>query len=288
MGLKSTIGGFLRDKLGVSELKHQLQQRLHFSQAMLQLSVPEVIIPDEAALKYSREEISKRYGIEGFDPAIHKNDLMFQHHFRKRVSDPAAALFHYYNVGLASLEGIKANVKDRQVLSVLDFGSGYGRGSRFLPFFFPEAKVSVSEVKSGALDFQQKQFGYNTLQHSEAAKSFNGEKYDLIIAISVFSHLPKEAFKAWITVLMAALTENGLLFFTYHPLEEDKDVGYLFIDQSEDSGLDWVSDRIQQRDAYGSSFYSERKMKSILSQNSLDYDILPSFSGAQTGVLISK
>lgn len=240
-------------------------------------------------MQYSRAEILKRYQISGFNSSIHKNDLMFQHHFKKMTNEPAVALFHYYNVGLAALNKLSEELGELdQISSVLDFGSGYGRGSRFLPAFFPNAKISVSEIKPGALAFQASQFGYNTIHHSEDPKSFMGDNFDLIIAVSVFSHLPEEATMNWLRALTDCLSKGGSLLFTYNPRGAGITGDYEFIAQSEDLGMEWVSDRIKQSNQYGSAFYSEQRMAEIMNKLSLSYKLLPGFSGSQNAVLIKK
>ncbi len=287
MSLKASIGRYLRDKLGVTALDHQLKDGLRFTQSLAQVAIPEVIIPDDQSLHLSMQRALELYGIRDFDPAIHKNDLMFQHHLAKLPANPAEALFHYYNVGLSSLKGIVDLLKDEsQYYSVLDFGSGYGRGSRFMPFFFPKAEIYVSDVKAGAMRFQKKQFGFNTINHTENPKSFRAINFDLIIAISVFSHLPENAFTSWLEVLTGAMTKDAVLFFTYNPLPARDKEDYKFITQSEDAGLSWVTDRLTATTEYGSSFYSETKMRSVLSRFDFEYKIISSFSGTQNAVLL--
>ena len=283
--MKSAIGRWIRNKLGITQLEYELQHRLRFSQSMLQFSVPDIILPDEQVLSYSRDQIAERYGVTGFNPAIHKNDLMFQHHLRKRPDNVSEALFHYYNVGMDALKKTRDLMPDPKPRKTLDFGSGYGRGSRFLPHFFPGSEVYVSEVKPTALKFQSDLFGFLPLAHNEDAASFKtSDKFDLIIAISVFSHLPETSFRNWLEVLTAHLADGGSLLFTYNQIASAEGP-YKFVSQSEDEGLEWVSDRIKESEHYGSSFYSQTRMKTILAHLNLSYQIIDAFSGTQSAVI---
>ena len=273
--------------MGITQLEYELQQRLKFSQAMLQFSVPELIKPDPNVLEYSSEQILERYGIEDFNPVIHKNDLMFQHHLRKMPLNLSQALFHYYNVGLDALKKSRDHLPELEPGIVLDFGAGYGRGSRFLKHFFPGAEIYVSEIKPGALKFQAEQFSYQTIFHSENARSFITDvKFDLILAVSVFSHLPETGFKEWLRLLSSRLNDGGSMIFTYNQLSSEKGGGYKFIPQSEDLGLDWVPDRIKEADTYGSAFYSQARLSDILNGEGLRYEIISSFSGSQSAVIL--
>ena len=187
------------------------------------------------------------------------------------------------------MRGIQKEIGDKtEVRSVLDFGSGYGRGSRFLNHFFPSARVSVSEIKSTALEFQKDQWGFETVSHGEDAASFRSQAVDLIIAISVFSHLPRALFEAWLLVLYDRLLPGGTLFFTYNAMQVSDNLEYSFISQSEDEGLDWVEDRIQQSENYGSAFYSDSAMRKILERAGGTFRIIPFFSGSQHAVVLSK
>lgn len=289
MSLRSSLGKCLRDKLGITQLSLELERRSHFSQALIQFAVPEVIVPDEHVLRLAREEIRERYDIEGFSGLIHRNDLMFQHHLRKMPKDPAGALFHYFNVGIAALTGIRNLDPQFTPQRVLDFGSGYGRGSRFIPFVYQDCEVWVSEIKVGAMQFQKDHFGFETIAHNTNPTEFHTEAhFDLIIAISVFSHLPEELSRSWLRTLTSVLSEKGKMLFTYNALPADQAGEYYFTQQSEDQGLTWVPDRIKEGGVYGSAWYSDRRMKSVLDELKIGYKIIHDFSGSQSAVWLWK
>ena len=282
MSLRTYIGQKLRAALGISGLECEIQRSLAFSQALEQFVVPEHIQPDQAVFAYSAAQIEKAYGIAGFDPVIHKNDLMFQHHLRKMPDKTGTALFHYYNVGLDALSKIKKLVPEAE--NILEFGAGYGRVSRFLPHFYKDAVVHVSDVKEGAMRFQAEQFGFKEIIHTEDPASFkSSQQYDLIVAISVFSHLPEDASSEWLKRMVQFLAAGGKIIFTYNPLES-KGEAYRFIEQSEDAGLSWVPDRIRKSEVYGSAFYTRRHLESLLDDLGIDYQVIGHFSGSQNAV----
>ncbi|MDZ7846254.1 MAG: class I SAM-dependent methyltransferase [Owenweeksia sp.] len=187
--MKKDLARYLRDKLGITQLKLETEEHLRFMNAYLQVMLPEQVQLSADVLAYSHREIQQRYGIEDFNAVIHKNDLMFQHHLRKL---PVMSLRPFFTIsmsGLDALSKIKA-LHPGELRQVLDFGAGYGRGSRFLKCFFEKADCSVSEIKPQALQFQASQFGHKTIAHQAEPASFEGDQYDLIMAVSGFQSSP--------------------------------------------------------------------------------------------------
>ena len=290
--MKKRLGKFLRDKLGITGTRTELTERLRFLSTYVNTMLPDRIELSSDVRKFAEIEIESRYGIKAFNAVIHKNDLMFQHHLRKLPHKAPEAVFHYFNVGLDALSKIRSLWGNRTgPVRILDFGAGYGRGSRFLPYFFPEAQISVSEVKKQAMSFQAREFGFRSIHHSESAGSFTGQDFNLIIAISVFSHLPAASSQKWLQKLWSVLEPGGILIFTYYNTDklslphED----YQFISQSEDGGMPWVSDRIEDSSLYGSAFYSESHITAVIMEaTGVEPEIIRGFSGDQDAAVLRK
>ncbi len=99
----------------------------------------------------------------------------------------------------------------------LDFACGYGRVTRFLAQEFAPHKIWVSDIYKDAVDFQKKYFKVNGF-YSYADPShveFPG-KFDIIYAGSLFSHLPENRFKQWLSALWGTLNDGGILIFSTH------------------------------------------------------------------------
>jgi hypothetical protein len=70
-------------------------------------------------------------------------------------------------------------------------------------------------------------------------------KFDVVFALSFFSHMPKTTFGRWIKALFAQLRAQGYLIFTTHGLASRKEFGnpeipsdgFLFFEKSEQGDL---------------------------------------------------
>jgi hypothetical protein len=111
---------------------------------------------------------------------------------------------------------------------VLDFASGYGRVSRFLPAMVAEDSIWVADILEPAVVFQTKQFGFNGFVSSSVPEELTvTERFDAIFVWSLFTHLPGATFTRWLRALFAQFTSRGVLFFTTRgsPLAEDSTAG---------------------------------------------------------------
>jgi SAM-dependent methyltransferase len=146
--------------------------------------------------------------------------------------------------------------------TVLDFASGYGRGTRYLPHLFPDATIWVSDILRPAVGFQVEHFGVNGMVSRRVPEEFSPPlQFDAIFVTSLFTHLPAETFARWLRRLISLLDPNGLLLFTTHDLGIARDQrgaadGFLFERRSEIPSLDL--------DDYGLTFVSEAYVRSCL------------------------
>jgi len=101
---------------------------------------------------------------------------------------------------------------------VLDFGCGAGRTSRWLMARFPDVHFSGCDVDADAIAWCQKNLpgaDFRT-NNSVPPTSFPGVAFDLVYAISVFTHLSLEHQGLWMAELHRLLKPGGLLLFTVH------------------------------------------------------------------------
>lgn len=104
---------------------------------------------------------------------------------------------------------------------ILDFGCGYGRLSRYLRLLGAEdAQVEGCDVDAPAI-------AWATAHLRNSGRFFvspdrpplprpDGGGYDLIIALSVFTHLPEDMQDAWLAELMGWVRPGGRLMATIH------------------------------------------------------------------------
>lgn len=274
MSILNRLKLYARKKLNIDGDVEHLQKQIHFLSALVNFSGKDTMEPNPSLKEKLLNFFQKERDLKRMYFPVHKNDIMFLYHLYHHESDTEEAFKSYYNVGLniaGSCAGlINKHTADAQ--SVLDFGSGYGRVSRFLPFFFPDAKIHVSEVKPDALLFQKEEFGFQIVAHSPFAESFPKQSFDVIIAGSVFTHLPQNLFEKWFTVLCTSISKKGMVMFSYNNIEriaspQNPDIHYT--SQSEDSFFR-VSDRLADDATYGLTFVSQNYLSKLAKENGLE------------------
>lgn len=293
MTWRQKIAEEVRHSLGIHDLKEEWQRKILRHQSLVYRGLSDHLPLTGTDREWARQEIASRYGCRHFVEVVHKNDLMYFHHLRKVPQSRAQALFHYYNVGLDTLHKIQQAWPGFAPQKIWDFGSGYGRMSRFLPHFFPEAEVRVSDVKAQAMDFQREVLGFSALVHGpEPFAEEQPHHFDLIMALSVLSHLPQALSARWVKLLYAHLRPGGRLFATFNGIRYAGEAGqedYCFIPQSEDAGMPWVEDHLEDSGQYGSTFYSAARLCDWLQKTTgRKPHIWEDFSGRQDAFWLQK
>ena len=132
-----------------------------------------------------------------------------------------------------------------KVASVLEFASGYGRFTRHLARVLP-GRVTCSDILPGSMDFAREQFGVKTIESSfDPAEIEFPQRYEVVLVLSLFTHLPLPAWQAWLRRLAGAVAPGGVLLFSVHNEElarEEMGVklneeGYCFLPHSESPSL---------------------------------------------------
>jgi len=147
-----------------------------------------------------------------------------------------------------------SNEQPEKKIRVLDFASGFGRVVRHLPNLMAKYNISAADIHPAACEFINTRFNIPTFLSSTKPGDLNvGNNYDYVYAMSLFSHLPDEAFGPWLKALYNILSPGGYLIFTVHgtatldrrsdffaPIyDKAKGFGYLML--SEQNDLDSVS-----------------------------------------------
>lgn len=99
----------------------------------------------------------------------------------------------------------------------MDYGSGHGRLTRHLKNTFSPSKLVAADVWDSAVRFYADELDVIPFIISKENPISNfDDKFDIIISISVFSHLPRASFESNLSSLVKVLDSDGLLMFTTH------------------------------------------------------------------------
>jgi SAM-dependent methyltransferase len=127
---------------------------------------------------------------------------------------------HYLSVGASALNVIRgtqhiAGAPDFH--SILDFGSGAGRVTRWLCVAYPNASITVADICLGDLDFCADVFKVATWNSgTDIDRMTPTGSYDLIWAGSVVTHLSAIKTVALIAKFVAWLKPGGVLVASFH------------------------------------------------------------------------
>jgi SAM-dependent methyltransferase len=148
----------------------------------------------------------------GVPEKIHPEDLLFW--------STGADVQSYFDNGHATAHTIKGIVEQFPSLprpfSFLDFASGYGRVSRHFRNVFPDAKVTTCDIHPAAVEFSRS-LGLAAVASAAIPEQFDpGQCFDVICALSFFTHLPRETWGRWLHRICRFLKPGGILIFTTH------------------------------------------------------------------------
>jgi SAM-dependent methyltransferase len=215
-------------------------------------------------------------GLSGDGPAlstwIHPADEMYRYELDAPRRTPDAAAIRYFATARAIFRSVSDLVAWRfggfsGVRSFLDFASGFGRTTRFLARALDPERITVAEIDPLAVRFQTETFGVRGCVSGHEPDALALESpFDLVLAVSFFSHLPAGRFEAWLERLYGLVGEGGLLVFSTHgeelapPSDPPGASGLAFRPESEtdrlaghEYGTSWVTPEFVRRAAEAAS-----------------------------------
>lgn len=118
--------------------------------------------------------------------------------------------------GRAGFDAIAAHAPLAELESVLDFGCGCGRVTRWWSDF--AGTVAGSDVSGPAIEWCRANLPFARFELNALAPPlvFEDESFDLVYALSVFTHLTAELQLAWRDELRRVLRSGGLALVTTH------------------------------------------------------------------------
>jgi SAM-dependent methyltransferase len=202
------------------------------------------------------KELADQYQV---DTRIHPDDDIYRY-IRGGHPDERSALTYYVSDGRRSVERLDSLVTthlghtDNQI-SLLEFASGYGCLSRHFRNFAGRYQVVACDIHQLAVDFLQGTLGVEAVpSNSDPDMLAIDQTFDVVFALSFFSHIPPGTWGRWLAKLLSLVREGGLLIFTTHGRVGAGDVG----DPSLDRDGFWFLLSSEQRDLpvseYGTMF----------------------------------
>jgi SAM-dependent methyltransferase len=137
-----------------------------------------------------------------------------------RVAGAAAGAFHSTGAKVAGqiADILAANGRPlTRHARILDFGAGPGRVIACIRDLHPAARLTGSDIDPEAIAWAAEnlpQVGEFRVNPTAPPAPFADESFDLIYAISVFTHLPEDLQWAWLADLRRMLRPGGLLLTT--------------------------------------------------------------------------
>jgi SAM-dependent methyltransferase len=151
--------------------------------------------------------------LRGRPVAVHGDIPVPPRRLMVRVAGTADADW-FLRSGLAAYDAIAARIGDAH--AILDFGCGCGRVTRWFEDFGGE--VAGSDVSADAIAWCRDNLAFASFVRNGIAPplAFDDERFDLVYALSVFTHLTDELQLAWRDELRRVLRPGGRLLITTH------------------------------------------------------------------------
>ena len=207
---------------------------------------------------------------------IHSADEMLDQARLENGGDVDAAAVAYLGAGAQIARTIETYARAQwselaSSWSLLDFGSGYGRVTRFLCAALQAqgvegSRIWTSDLLTGAVRFQREVLRTESFVSDADPEKVSWPRgdFDLIYVGSLFTHLPRRTFDTWLEVLFGRLSIDGTLLFSVHDLRLKPagvavdDEGFAFIESSESRELDHA--------VYGSTWIGPRALRRALDE----------------------
>lgn len=197
------------------------------------------------------EKAAQRWNVS---PKVHPQDFIFRFVFEHpSFKSKEKAIEYYFEDGAESAQKLYKLLTDvcglnGTGLHLLEFASGYGCVTRHLKNVIPSSSIVACDIHKEAVRFLQDELKTDAVLSSHQPEDlYLNRTFDVVFALSFFSHLPKSTFARWLRKLASLVRRGGYLIFTTHGMESrsqfppvwqfDAD-GFYFYPTSEQKDLD--------------------------------------------------
>jgi len=112
--------------------------------------------------------------------------------------------------------------QDRSV-DLFEFASGYGCVSRHIPQVIPTCALTASDIHEQATTFLKETLDIDVILSTSTPEALKIDRqFDVVFALSFFSHMPKTSFSRWVRRLASFVRPGGFLIFTTHGMVSRK------------------------------------------------------------------
>src|SRR5438105_4379127 len=168
------------------------------------------------------ESLAAKWGVI---PDIHPQDFIFQNLWTyPGFESKDKALEVYFDDGANSAQRLAALLREvcgfkDKPCRLLEFASGYGCVTRHLKNAAPFCAVTSCDIHPEAMRFIESRLGVETVLSASVPEELRLEPvYDVVFALSFFSHMPKRTFGRWLRRLASFVKADGYLILTTHGL----------------------------------------------------------------------
>jgi hypothetical protein len=207
-------------------------------------------MPDASFLPHDLAGHARSFATRlGVAPDIHAADFIFRWHYdNPRTPDKVAVLRDYFEGGAHTTQLVAQLVghfrSPAEPFTLLEFASGYGRVTRHWSTVVPQAEVLACDVHEEAVRFLY-EIGCRACLSSTIPEELPvTQTFDVVFALSFFTHMPRTTWGRWLSALARRLSANGLLIFTAHGVPSLKEMG---VTRLEDDGF-WFNPFSEQAD----------------------------------------
>jgi len=140
------------------------------------------------------------------------------------ASKPALRYYHavrsYFQGGEWNAAEVDKVLRDhgfslRDSRSLLEFACGWGRVTRHLVHLGDPARITVSDIDPRAVDFVRRTLGVRGFYSTRSAPDLiHDGRYELIVVVSLFSHLPLAHWGPWLRRLGELLEPGGVILLS--------------------------------------------------------------------------